>query len=133
MNDPATVVSPAADLLNEQARSIRGSRVLGLGVAYKPNVADLRESPALDVIGMLLRSGADAQYSDPHIAGPVDVEGAHLRSVRVDAERLRAADLVIVTTPHRSFDWDLITANAGLVLDTRGWGHGHGVVGWHTL
>jgi UDP-N-acetyl-D-glucosamine dehydrogenase len=130
---PEHVVSRAADLLNEQAKSVRGSRVLVLGVAYKPNVADLRESPALDVIGVLLRRGADAQYSDPHIAGPVAVEGAHLCSVRVDAERLRAADLVIVITPHRSFDWDLITANAGLVLDTRGWGHGRGLAGWHTL
>jgi UDP-N-acetyl-D-glucosamine dehydrogenase len=130
---PEYVVSRAADLLNEQAKSVRGSRVLVLGVAYKPNVADLRESPALDVIGLLMRRGADVAYSDPHVAGPVDVEGAQLCSVRLDAERLRGADLVIVTTPHLGFDWDLITGNAGLVLDTRGWSHGRGLADWHTL
>jgi UDP-N-acetyl-D-glucosamine dehydrogenase len=130
---PEYVVSRAADLLNEQAKSVRGSRILVLGVAYKPNVADLRESPALDVIGLLLRRGADAAYSDPHVAGPVDVDGTQLCSVRLDAQGLRAADLVIVATPHLGFEWDLITANAALVLDTRGWSHGRGLAGWHTL
>jgi UDP-N-acetyl-D-glucosamine dehydrogenase len=130
---PEYVVSRAADLLNEQAKSVRGSRILVLGVAYKANVADLRESPALDVIGLLLRRGADAAYSDPHVAGPVDVDGTQLCSVRLDAQRLRATDLVIVATPHLGFEWDLITANAALVLDTRGWSHGRGLAGWHTL
>lgn len=130
---PEYVVALAADLLNDQAKSVRGARILILGVAYKPDIGDLRESPALDLIALLRRRGAEVQYADPHVPGPIDVEGGALSAVEVTRELLRAQDLVLIATPHRAFNWDMVTQHGGEVLDTRGWRQGERPPTWHML
>jgi UDP-N-acetyl-D-glucosamine dehydrogenase len=130
---PEYVVGRAAEILNDQGKSVRKARVLILGVAYKPDIGDLRESPALDLIGLLRRRGAEVVYADPHVPGPIEVEGGPLSAVDVSAELLRQQDLVLITTPHRAFDWDLIADHAGEVLDTRGWRRGERPDAWHML
>jgi UDP-N-acetyl-D-glucosamine dehydrogenase len=130
---PEYVVSRSADILNDQAKSVRGARILVLGVAYKADVGDLRESPALDVIALLRRHGADVRYADPHVPGPIDVDDEQLWSIEITPAVLAEQDLIIVTTPHRAFDWQLVIEHAAVVLDTRGWSHGREVNGWHTL
>src|SRR5438132_1770741 len=78
---PAFVVSRATEILNDEAKSVRGSRILVAGVAYKPDIGDLRESPALDVLSLLRRRGAEVRYADPYVPGPVELEGGPLCSV----------------------------------------------------
>jgi nucleotide sugar dehydrogenase len=110
---PAYVVARLADLLNDAGLALSRSRILCLGVAYKPGVADCRESPALEVMGLLAAKGATVVYSDPHVPA---VGGR--TSEPLTAKSLAAADAVLVLTAHREFDWDLV-AGARLVLDTR--------------
>jgi nucleotide sugar dehydrogenase len=136
---PEYVVQRVADVLNEDGRSVRGSRILLLGISYKANVGDLRESPALDIIYLLRRRGAEVSICDPHVEGPVEVDGIALRPQALSVELLAAADLVVVTTAHRAFDRELVRRHARTVLDTRGWardGEGNGDPSgarWHTL
>jgi UDP-N-acetyl-D-glucosamine dehydrogenase len=130
---PEVVLSRATELLNGQSKSVRGSRILVLGVAYKPDIGDLRESPALDVLDLLRRRGAEVCYADPHIPGPVELDGGPLCAVELSPALLREQDLLVVTTPHAGFDWPMIREHARLVLDTRGWSRGQGLVGWQTL
>ncbi len=115
---PAHVVDLVADALNDEAKPLRGSRVLVLGVTYKPDVADTRESPPLAVLERLLAKGADAVYHDPFVP-ELEVHGRSLASVTLDADMLRDTDCVVVATDHRSYDWDWIVGNARLVVDTR--------------
>jgi UDP-N-acetyl-D-glucosamine dehydrogenase len=129
---PDYVVRRANDVLNDIGRSIRDSRVLLIGVAYKPNVGDVRESPAIEVAGKLLRRGALLRYADPHVASLVIPGGAEVPRVDLTASELEASDLVVITTRHEAVDWDLVRAHAPLVLDTRGV-RANGRPGWHTL
>ena len=115
---PAHVVNLVADALNDEAKPLRGSRVLVLGITYKPNVADTRESPPLAVLDGLLAKGADVVYHDPFVP-EVLVNGRSLASVVIDQNTLRDADCVVVATDHRSYDWDWIVAHARLIVDTR--------------
>ena len=110
---PAYVVSRLTDLLNDAGLAVSRSRILCLGVAYKPGVADCRESPALEVMGLLAGKGATVVYSDPHVPAVGD-----LTSEPLTEQALAAADAVLVLTAHREFDWDLV-GRAKLVLDTR--------------
>jgi UDP-N-acetyl-D-glucosamine dehydrogenase len=119
MHMPRYVVERVAGALNARARSLKGSRVLVLGVAYKPNVDDTRESPSLDVIRHLREAGAEVQYADPHVPS-VTVRDAFLRAVPLDAKTLAAADAVVVCTDHRAFDWSLVARHARLTVDARG-------------
>jgi UDP-N-acetyl-D-glucosamine dehydrogenase len=113
---PAYVVQMVADALNDRARSVRGARVLVLGVAYKANVADTRDSPALEIIDMLRAKGAQVGYHDPHVPSVV-VDGHRFDSVSV----LRPADydVVLVLTAHEGYDWTGLTREAKLLIDTR--------------
>jgi UDP-N-acetyl-D-glucosamine dehydrogenase len=115
---PDYVVGKVADALNAQQKAINGSRILILGVAYKPNVGDVRESPALDVIHLLQERGAAISYHDPFVPDLVD-EGFAMQSVDLSAERLQAMDCVVVVTDHASLDWGWIAAQAALLVDTR--------------
>jgi UDP-N-acetyl-D-glucosamine dehydrogenase len=115
---PAHVVTLVAGALNDDARPLRGSRVLVLGITYKPDVADTRESPALAVLERLLAEGADAVYHDPFVADVV-VSGRSLASITLDQAALREADCVVVATDHSSYDWDWIVDQARLIVDTR--------------
>jgi UDP-N-acetyl-D-glucosamine dehydrogenase len=120
---PGRVVQMLTDALNQRQRSINGARILALGVAYKPGVADIRESPALEVIDQLRQKGASVSYADPHVP-TVGVNGTQLTSVMVDDARIRAADCVLILTDHREFDYQRIVSAASLVVDTRNatWG-----------
>ena len=115
---PAHVVNLVADALSDEAKPLRGSRVLVLGITYKPDVADTRESPPLAVLEGLLTEGADAVYHDPFVP-EVMVNGRSLASITIDAAALREADCVVVATDHRSYDWDWIVEHARLIVDTR--------------
>jgi UDP-N-acetyl-D-glucosamine dehydrogenase len=115
---PDYVVSKVADGLNEDAKAIKGSRILVVGVAYKPNVSDLRESPALDVILLLEAKGAQVSYHDPYVPD-LHHEGIHLKSVDLNEENLRSADCVVIVTHHDVCDWGLVASQAALIIDTR--------------
>jgi UDP-N-acetyl-D-glucosamine dehydrogenase len=115
---PVHVVNLVAKALNDEAKPLRGSRVLVLGIAYKPDVADTRESPPLAVLEALLAEGVDAVYHDPFVP-EVMVSGHSLASITINPAALREADCVVVATDHRSYDWDWIVAHARLIVDTR--------------
>ena len=129
---PDYVVQRADDVLNDIGRSMRGSRILLVGVAYKPNIGDVRESPAIEVADRLLSRGALVRYADPHVASLPVRGGSTLQAVELTAAELEASDLVVITTAHTAIDWALIRERAPLVLDTRGV-RGDGRAGWHTL
>ncbi|HEV8586563.1 MAG TPA: nucleotide sugar dehydrogenase [Methylomirabilota bacterium] len=113
---PEYVVSLVTDALNERGRAVRGARVLVLGVAYKANVADTRDSPALEIITTLLAKGARLAYHDPHVP-TLAVAGTTLGS----RPEVRPAefDVVLVLTAHAAYDWPAIVREAPLVIDTR--------------
>ena len=90
-----------------------------LGVAYKGDVADLRESPAIEIIQALCQRGALVEYSDPYIAELTLLSGERLQSVPLSAPVLQWADCVLVHTAHRAFDWQFVADNARLVFDAR--------------
>ena len=115
---PEYWVARVADRLNDQGKAVRGSRVLVVGVAYKKDIDDIRESPALDVIRLLERRGAVVSYHDPHVAR-LHEDGVDLKSVVLDADALRAADCVVIVTDHSTIDYGLIAREAPLVVDTR--------------
>ncbi len=115
---PGHVVHRIADALNDEAKPLRGSRIVVLGVTYKPDVADTRESPPLEVLSLLLAKGADAVYHDPHVPA-VELDGRRLESVALDERTLGEADCVVVATDHRGYDWGWIAAHSRLLVDTR--------------
>ena len=116
---PAYVVELVGGALNEDRKAVNGSRVLVLGVAYKANVTDVRESPALDVIQLLQERGADVRYHDPHVPKLRLSEGGSLGSVPLSDDELLAADCVVVTAAHRDIDWARVGRTAIRIVDTR--------------
>ncbi|HSJ25428.1 MAG TPA: nucleotide sugar dehydrogenase [Longimicrobiales bacterium] len=122
---PAFVVRKVSDALNSERKAVNGSRVLIVGVAYKKDIDDMRESPAFDIIRLLQAQGADIMYHDPHCPaihddGHTPVSGLPMFSQPLTPETLAAADCVVIVTDHSSVDYDQIAANAPLVVDTRG-------------
>jgi UDP-N-acetyl-D-glucosamine dehydrogenase len=115
---PHYVVGKIVDGLNEFGRSAKGSSVLVLGIAYKPDIDDPRESPALDVIGLLRQRGVSVTYSDPYIP-TLDLFGDTLASKPLTADLLAASDCVVIVTDHRVFDYHLVVRHARLIVDTR--------------
>ena len=116
-NMPGYVVRRIQGGLNQRRKAVNGAVVLVLGVAYKRNSADARETPATPLVRELLRLGADVRYHDPHVT---DFEPAgRVRSVELTAREVAAADVVVLVTDHDCFDYDLIAANAEYVFDTR--------------
>lgn len=115
---PYYVVEKVGNALNEVRKAVRGSRVLLLGVTYKPNISDLRESPALDIIRLLEERGAIVSYHDPFVPH-LKLDGEMRSSVMLDEGTLSAADCVVVTTDHDAYDWPWILGRAELVVDTR--------------
>ncbi|HEY7480855.1 MAG TPA: nucleotide sugar dehydrogenase [Gemmatimonadales bacterium] len=115
---PLFWVRKVVEALNHQAKAVRGASVLVLGVAYKRDIDDIRESPALDIIRLLEGQGARVTYSDPHV--PCFSEDGHeYRSVALDAASVAAADCVMIVTDHSDVDYRMIERNAKLVVDTR--------------
>jgi UDP-N-acetyl-D-glucosamine dehydrogenase len=115
---PWHVVRLVGDLLNEDRLAVNGAGVLVVGVAYKPDVSDVRESPALDVIELLRAKGARVDYHDPFVP-ELSLGHESLKSVELGEEALAAADLVLILTHHRSIDWARLVRHAQRVLDTR--------------
>ncbi len=115
---PEYWVARVVDRLNEQGRAARGSKVLVVGVAYKKDIDDIRESPALDVIRLLQRRGATVSYHDLHVRKLKD-EAIDLASVPLTPETVTAADCVVIVTDHTDVDYALVERCARLVVDTR--------------
>jgi len=115
---PEYWVARVVDRLNERGKAARGSVVLVLGVAYKKDIDDVRESPALDVIRLLAQRGAEVRYHDPHIPH-LRADGIDLTSVGLDPATLAAADCAIIVTDHSAVDYALVARHAPAVVDTR--------------
>ncbi len=120
---PRHVVDLVAEALNDRGRAIRGSTVAVLGVAFKPNVRDPRNSPAADVIADLRARGARVRVHDPHVAAFRDAAGEDHPSVSLD-DALARADVAVIVTAHDSIDWDAVFARSALVVDTANRSHG---------
>jgi len=118
---PHYVVTRVMDALNHDAKALRGSNVLVLGLAYKRNVDDPRETPAAEIIDQLLEHGATVQYHDPHIAEFPSMRKHQfdLSSIALTPDALRAADCVLIVTDHDSVDYQLVGREARLIVDTR--------------
>ena len=119
---PMYVVDKVADALNERAKPVKGSRILLLGMAYKKDVDDPRESPGFELMDLFLHRGAIVHYNDPHIATlPPMRRYPHLRMASQDltSEFLRSQDCVVIVTDHSAYDWPWIVKHAPLVVDTR--------------
>jgi UDP-N-acetyl-D-glucosamine dehydrogenase len=115
---PLFWVRKLSEALNSQGKAVQGASVLVLGVAYKRDIEDIRESPALDIIRLLEGQGATVTYFDPHVPRFRE-DGHEFRSVELTPERVAAADCVMVVTDHSSVDYRMIKRNARLVVDTR--------------
>ena len=115
---PVFWVGKVMDRLNDRGRALRGSRILVLGVAYKRDIDDVRESPALDIIRLLERQGAKVSYHDPHVARIKD-DGIELASVPFSADCIGAADCVVIVTDHSSVDYGVVARHARAIVDTR--------------
>ena len=119
---PRHVIGLVQDALNEQEKSIKGSQILVLGAAYKPDVDDLRESPALDVIGLLQQKGASVNYHDPYIPY-ILADGHHMKtklnSVSDLISAVKSSDCVVIITNHKVYDYPGILEEAKCIVDTR--------------
>jgi len=115
---PGYVVQRIGECLNEQGKSLRSSRVLLLGVAYKPDVSDVRESPALEILDRLQKAGADVGFHDPYV-DEVSLKSSIIKRTELNAAALREADVVVTVTGHSSYDWADIADRSRMILDTR--------------
>ncbi|MFL6276337.1 MAG: nucleotide sugar dehydrogenase, partial [Blastocatellia bacterium] len=116
---PQHVVKLVQDGLNEQRKALKGSKVLVLGVAYKRDINDVRESPALGIVDQLLHKGAEVSYHDPHI-GELKLDGkGKLESVELSEAALRGCDCAVIVTDHTAIDYGRVVRLAPLVIDSR--------------
>jgi UDP-N-acetyl-D-glucosamine dehydrogenase len=115
---PEYVVEKIAVALNDERKAVRGSHVLVLGVAYKRDIDDMRESPALDVIRLLEERGAEVDYHDPHVPSYRD-DGHERTGVQLTDDLLKRSDAVVIITDHRSVDYGRLIAKSRLIIDTR--------------
>jgi UDP-N-acetyl-D-glucosamine dehydrogenase len=119
---PHWVVGKVIDALNDKGQSLKGANILVLGLAYKKNVDDPRESPAMEIMEILRSKGVDLCYSDPHVPvfPPMRRHRFELQSVELTPDVLKDVDCVLLITDHDDFPYDLIAAHASLIVDTRG-------------
>jgi UDP-N-acetyl-D-glucosamine dehydrogenase len=115
---PRFVVDKVQDALNDHAKAVNGSRILVLGVAYKKDIDDVRESPALDVMRLLAEKGADVFFHDPHVP-TIHEDGEVIAGVELTDRELTEADCVVITTDHTAVDYERVVRLAALVVDTR--------------
>jgi UDP-N-acetyl-D-glucosamine dehydrogenase len=113
---PRHVVDLVAEALNDRSKSLKGARVGVIGVAFKPNIQDARNSPAAEILALLDERGAKVEYHDPYVASFTDGAGTVRESIPLD--RLIGSDAVVVVTPHRAIDWAAVYGGAELVVDT---------------
>ncbi|MCO7570722.1 UDP-N-acetyl-D-glucosamine 6-dehydrogenase [Pseudomonas chlororaphis] len=119
---PDYVVSKLVDALNDECRALKGSRILILGIAYKKNVDDMRESPSVEIMELIEAKGAIVAYSDPHVPVFPKMREHHfdLSSVPLTADTVAGFDAVVLATDHDKFDYELIKSSAKLIIDSRG-------------
>ena len=119
---PKWVIGKLADALNRKCKSIKGSKVLVLGIAYKPNVDDMRESPSVKLMELLDEKGAIVNYSDPHVPVFPKMREHYfdLSSIELTPENIKKFDCVLIATNHKAFDYEMIKSHAQLIVDTRG-------------
>ena len=115
---PRHVADRINDLLNENRIAVNGAKILVLGVAYKSNVSDMRESPALDVMRLLAQKGAELRYSDPHVQ-EVELDGHTYKHVDLSDDLLDEIDLAVVITEHAGVDYERVVTRCNRVFDTR--------------
>lgn len=115
---PEYVVTLVADGLNMKRKTINGSKVLIIGVSYKKDIDDTRESPALDVMKLLEARGANLEYHDPFVERIV-LNGKELRSVDIGENKLKSYDAVVIITDHSNIDYQMIQKYSSIVVDTR--------------
>jgi UDP-N-acetyl-D-glucosamine dehydrogenase len=120
---PRRVAIRAMEFLNQQGKSFKGASVHILGVTYKRDISDTRESPAIEIIKLCVAAGAHISYSDPFVPTLV-VEGREFQSLPLAPDLLGRCDLAIIVTDHSQFDYQCIANNAPLVFDTRNATHG---------
>jgi UDP-N-acetyl-D-glucosamine dehydrogenase len=119
-NMPRYVVSRMLEAMNDRGILLKGSRVLVLGAAYKPDIDDVRESPALDVIGLLRKKGALVEYHDPYIPHiHHEYDGWKMDSVKDVMKSVKEADAVVIVTNHKSYDYKAIIDAAKFIFDSR--------------
>jgi UDP-N-acetyl-D-glucosamine dehydrogenase len=119
---PLYVVRRTAQALNDRGKPLKGSRILLLGLAYKPDVDDVRESPSFELIELLETSGAHVDYNDPHVPRTHHMRNygdLDMASVALTPESLKGYDCVVIATHHAAYDWQMIADNAQLIVDTR--------------
>lgn len=119
---PEFVVNKLMEGLNEHGKALKGSRILILGIAYKKNVDDMRESPAVEIMQLIEKKGGILAYSDPHVPSFPHIRKGYfdLQSIELNENNLGQFDAVVLTTQHDRFDYDLIFEHARLIIDTRG-------------
>jgi UDP-N-acetyl-D-glucosamine dehydrogenase len=115
---PRYVVSRVGEALNRARKSVNGSRILLLGVSYKRDVGDTRESPALDILELLREMGAEVEFHDPFVPS-LRHDGRTMDSVELTAEALAAADCVVITCDHTGVDYDMVLREAAIIVDPR--------------
>ena len=115
---PAFTISRVADALNERQKSLKGSRILALGVAYKRDANDIRESPALEVLRGLYERGALVDYSDPYVPS-IELGGQVMKSIDLTPEVLQSMDCVVVLTDHSAFNYAMVATHSSLIVDSR--------------
>ncbi len=118
-NMPYYVINKTAAILNVYAKSVKRSNILLLGMAYKPDISDLRESPGLEVYELFKENGASVDYYDPHAHSFIDKSGKTVNSVDYDIHKFKNYDCMVLMTNHRSFDYKLIASLGVPILDTR--------------
>ncbi len=116
---PLHVIDKVADALNDESKSVRGSNIVVLGVAYKRDVDDVRESPALDVISLLEQRGAQVVFHDPYVAQVRLEDGLVMKRTEYTDVLLEKADCVVIITDHTAYDWQHVLDHSSLVVDTR--------------
>ena len=119
---PEYVLAKLTNALNDAGKSVHGAKILLLGVAYKKNVDDMRESPSVELLDKLIALKANAVYSDPHVPElpPMRMSSLHMSSQVLNAETLAQQDAVVVATDHDAFDWSMIEKHTKIIIDTRG-------------
>jgi UDP-N-acetyl-D-glucosamine dehydrogenase len=115
---PAFTISTIADALNERGKPLKGSKVLSLGIAYKRDTNDVRESPALQVLEGLIEKGASVYFSDPYVQS-ILLKDQMIKAVELTPELIQSVDCVAILTDHSSFDYAMVAKFSALILDTR--------------
>jgi UDP-N-acetyl-D-glucosamine dehydrogenase len=119
-NMPRYVVSRMLEAMNDRGKVLKGSKVLVLGVAYKPDIDDVRESPALDMIGLLMKKGAMVEYHDPYIPHiHHEYDGWQMDSIQDVMQGVKSADVVVIVTNHKAYDYNAIIESAKFIFDSR--------------